>query len=109
MSAKRLFILACLALFMSSVTRAGVLEEHYGRWMRGLAISHGPAIRTGIELFPRADGRPGAILVSPDQTPIALPIDRVQTVNGEVRFSIPSIGGDLTLRPDGDDLVGQDL
>jgi len=100
-------MLACLPLFMSPAIRAGVLEEHYGKWMGTLAIPHGPVIKTGIELFPRADGSPGASFASPDQTPIAVPVERVQTVNGEIRLSISSVGIDLALRPDGDDLVGQ--
>jgi len=59
------------------------------------AILHGPEPSTGIELFHRADGSLGAVLVSPDQDPIELPVDRVPTVNGEIRLSMPSVGIDF--------------
>jgi len=107
MSAKGLFILAALMLSTPPALRAGTLEEHYGKWLGTLEIPQGPKLRTGIDLFPRADGSPGATLVSPDQGLIELPVDQVQLVDGEIHLAISSVGIDLILRPDGDDLVGQ--
>jgi uncharacterized protein len=107
MSSRWLSILACMVLFTPPPSPAGVLEEHYGKWLGTLAIPQGPQLRTGIELFARADGSPGAILVSPDQAPMALPVDRVQIANGQIHLMLSMLGIDLNLQPDGAALVGQ--
>ena len=107
MSAKGLFVLACLMLSTPPAIRAGTVEELYGKWLGTLEIPQGPKFRTGIELFPRADGSPGATLISPDQGLIELPVEQVQVVDGGIHLVISSVGIDLNLRPDGDELVGQ--
>ena len=69
-------LIACLLpLCASTAALAGVIEDHYGRWLGKLSIPQGPTLATGIELFPRIDGSHGASLTVAEQGAFGLPVD----------------------------------
>ncbi len=100
-------LIACLlALCASTTASAGVIEDHYGKWLGKLSIPQGPTLATGIELFPRIDGSPGASLTVAEQGAFGLPVDQVDSADGGIRLAISILGIRLELRPGGDALVG---
>src|SRR5665213_2466662 len=100
-------LIACvLPLLAPTAALAGVIEDHYGKWLGKLSIPQGPTLATGIELFPRIDGSPGASLTVAEQGAFGLPVDQVDSMNGSIRLVVSILGIRLELRPDGDALVG---
>jgi uncharacterized protein len=105
MPARCLLILVCLAAL--GPASAGVIEDHYGQWLGTLSIPQGPTLRVGLDLFARVDGSAGASLLSPDQNPVALPVDGLSAVDGRIHIVLSQQGIQLDLRPDGNELAGE--
>jgi pimeloyl-ACP methyl ester carboxylesterase len=63
-----------LALHASA--HAGVLKDHMGYWMGELKIQNG-SIKSGVEVFTRADGSTWASFSSPDQGGYNIPVARI--------------------------------
>jgi pimeloyl-ACP methyl ester carboxylesterase len=96
---------ACLAA--ASIAHAGVVQDHYGRWMGKVTIPQGPTLSTGVELLERADGSAGGRLVSPDQGDFNVPLDLVSEADGAIEATAPTAGITLHLVPVGDRLEGE--
>lgn len=56
---------------------AGVLKEHPGNWLGELNIPQGPTLKSGLEIFTRADGSTWASYASPDQGSYDIPVARI--------------------------------
>ena len=96
-------------LAASAIAQAGVVEDHYGKWMGKLSIPGGPTLRFGVEFLARADGTPGGRLVSPDQGDFDVPLDRVTATNAAIEADADIVGIRLRLHPNGDRLEGEAL
>jgi pimeloyl-ACP methyl ester carboxylesterase len=62
---------------LHSVAFAGVVKDHPGHWMGDLKLPDGRVLKSGIELFSRADGSPWASMASPNQGAYDLPVERI--------------------------------
>ncbi|WP_305823389.1 alpha/beta hydrolase family protein [Massilia brevitalea] len=62
--------------------QAGVVAEHPGYWMGNLTLPDGRVLKSGVELFQRADGTPWGSFSSPDQGAYDIPV-RALTEGGE--------------------------
>ena len=96
-------------LAATAIAHAGVVDDHYGRWMGKLSIPNGPTLRLGLELLARADGSPGGRLVSPDQGDFNVPVDRVTESGGQIEVSAAVVGMRLRLHASGEHLEGEIL
>jgi pimeloyl-ACP methyl ester carboxylesterase len=79
-----------LLLALHSGANAGVVEEHLGYWMGELKLPDGRVLKSGIELFTRADGSAWGSMASPDQGGYDIPIrsmeERGDTVEMQLAF-----------------------
>lgn len=66
-----------IPLALHSVAYAGVVKDHPGHWMGDLKLPDGRVLKSGIELFSRADGSPWASMASPDQGAYDIPVERI--------------------------------
>lgn len=57
--------------------QAGVVADHPGHWMGDLSLPDGQVLKSGVELFTRADGSPWASFSSPDQGAYDIPVKRI--------------------------------
>jgi uncharacterized protein len=96
-----------LSLFCVGSAGAGVIEDHFGKWLGKVNVPNGPTLRTGIELFARADGSPGANFVSPDQGQFNIPVDRVSLTDDRIELTLSALGIHVRVEPKGDALVGE--
>jgi hypothetical protein len=106
---RRATVAAAAWLAATAAAHAGIVEDHYGRWMGTISVPQGPTLRLGLELFARADGSPGGRLVSPDQGDFNVPVDGVMESGGAIEVSAPIVGMRLRLHPDGARLGGEVL
>jgi pimeloyl-ACP methyl ester carboxylesterase len=71
-------VLPLLTLFaLQSAAHAGVVKEHPGYWMGDLKLPDGRVLKSGIELFSRADGSAWASFASPDQGGYDIPVNSI--------------------------------
>ena len=64
-------------LLTASLSQAGVLKDHPGRWLGDMKTPRGRVLKFGAELFLRADGSPWASVASPDQGAFDIPVHSV--------------------------------
>ena len=57
--------------------QAGVVADHPGHWMGDLSLPDGRVLKSGVELFTRADGSSWASFSSPDQGAYDIPVKRI--------------------------------
>jgi pimeloyl-ACP methyl ester carboxylesterase len=108
----RLFALT-LAICLSSAagfaqTASVPPETYYGQWLgKGPALPNGPTLSTGIEIFARADGTPGAFLAVPEQGQFNLNMDRVAITGDRLTAAVTQIGLEIRLKATGHSLIGE--
>ncbi len=61
-------------LALHAGAQAGVVADHPGYWMGNLTLPDGQVLKSGVELFKRADGSPWASFSSPDQGAYDIPV-----------------------------------
>lgn len=82
-----LFLLA-----LHSAAHAGVVKDHPGHWMGELKLPDGRILKSGVELFSRADGSAWASFASPDQGAYDVPVksmdEKGDTVELQLGFGV---------------------
>lgn len=101
------FAAGLLLLSFAANAGSGVIEDHYGKWLGSISIPNGPMLKLGFELFARADGSPGANLVSPDQGQFTIPVNGLSVTESRIELTISSLGIHIRVKPDGAALVGE--
>ncbi len=84
-----------LAGQQSAASPLGVWQ---GKWLGHIQIPGGPQLAAGLEVFERADGTPGANLISPDQGVAVMPIDSLTLGSDALQANAEMLGGELALR-----------
>jgi pimeloyl-ACP methyl ester carboxylesterase len=69
-------------LALHPMAYAGVVKDHPGHWMGNLKLPDGRVLKSGIELFSRADGTAWASFASPDQGGYDIPVKSINE-NGD--------------------------
>lgn len=85
-----------ILMALHGAAQAGVLVAHPGRWMGELKIPNGPTLKSGIEIFTRADGSAWASFASPDQGAYDIPVIRVKEEGETAELELPF--GQMTVR-----------
>jgi len=76
----------------AKVVAAAIPKELEGIWEGKLPIPGGMELRIVIKVEKGKDGALKAVLVSPDQSPIGIPIGSIGLKNGEMSFEIKKLG-----------------
>jgi dienelactone hydrolase len=63
------------------------------KWLGKLEIPNGPKLTVTIELFKKADGTFGAVMGSPDQGRMGIPVDKFDFSDNIIRFDVNALGG----------------
>jgi hypothetical protein len=88
--------IACLTvalLLMALVLgRAAHAQEAAGAW-HGVLSAQGMELRVGVELKAKPGGALEGVMLSPEQTPDPIPLDKVEAKDGVLTFGIASLGG----------------
>ena len=89
--------LCALALLVAlePVAHAGVVADHPGYWMGDLTLPDGRVLKSGMELFKRADGSAWASFASPDQSVYDIPVIHVEERGDTAQITLPF--GDMTI------------
>ena len=80
----------------AKVVATPIPKELEGIWEGKLAINGGIELRIVLKVEKGKDGALKAVLVSPDQTPIGIPISSVVLKDGELSFESKRIGAKYT-------------
>lgn len=78
-----LFLLA-----FQSAAHAGVVKDHPGHWMGALKLPDGRVLKSGVELFTRADGSAWASFASPDQGAYDVPVKSMDEQGDTVKLQL---------------------
>jgi pimeloyl-ACP methyl ester carboxylesterase len=79
-----------LVLFaLHSVASAGVVKDHPGYWMGDLKLPDGRALKSGVEMFSRADGSAWASFSSPDQGAYDIPVTQIDEKGNTAELRLP--------------------
>lgn len=78
-----LFLLA-----LHSAANAGVVKDHPGHWMGDLKLPDGRILKSGVELFSRADGSAWASFASPDQGAYDVPVKSMEEKGDTVELQL---------------------
>lgn len=78
-----LFLLA-----LHSAANAGVVKDHPGHWMGDLKLPDGRILKSGVELFSRADGSAWASFASPDQGAYDVPVKSMEEEGDTVELHL---------------------
>lgn len=73
---------------MHTAAQAGVVKDHPGYWMGELKLPNGRVLKSGIELFNRADGSPWASMASPDQGAYDIPVQSINEHGNTVELRV---------------------
>lgn len=63
------------------------------KWLGKLEIPSGPKLTVTIEIFKKADGTFGAVMGSPDQGRMGIPVDEFEWAEHKIRLEIKALGG----------------
>ena len=90
-------ILLCILIIICITSRAAATDNDLGnisrKWLGKLEIPNGPKLTVTIELFKKADGTFGAVMGSPDQGRMGIPVDKFDLSDNKIRFDINALGG----------------
>ncbi len=78
-----------LMLALHASAHAGVLKDHPGHWLGDLKIPNGPTLKSGIEIYTRADGSDWASFSSPDQGGYDIPVIRIKEDGNTAELELP--------------------
>lgn len=73
---------------MHGGAHAGVVADHQGYWMGDLKLPNGQVLKSGVELFKRADGSAWASLSVPDQGAYDIPVKRMEEKGDSVDLQL---------------------
>jgi len=79
------------------------------KWLGKLEIPNGTKLTVTIEIFEKADGTLGAVMGSPDQGRMGIPVDEFRRQEDKIRLDIKALGGVIegTLSDDGSSIQAQ--
>lgn len=63
------------------------------KWLGKLEIPNRAKLTVTIEIFEKADGSLGAVMGSPDQGRMGIPVDKFEWTEDKIRFDIKALGG----------------
>ena len=63
------------------------------KWLGKLEIPNGPKLTVTIEIFEKADQSLGAVMGSPDQGRVGIPVDAFEWTEDRIKFDIRALGG----------------
>lgn len=77
-----------LLFALHSGAQAGVVADHPGYWMGDLTLPDGEILKTGVEIFKRADGSAWASFAVPDQGAYDIPVNSMEEKDNTVELRL---------------------
>jgi len=65
------------------------LRAHQGRWLGDLTLPNGHVIKSGVDIFTRADGSVWASYASPDRGAYDIPVKRIRSSGDSAELELP--------------------
>ena len=81
------------------------LREHQGRWLGELTLPNTRVVKSGVDVYTRADGSVWASYASPDRDAYDIPVENIQSARDKVQLELPFAKLTLTWR--GDHFAGE--
>ena len=83
-----LYILIVMCVSYEASAIGNDLDTINRKWLGKLEIPNGPKLTVTIELFKKADGTFGAVMGSPDQGRMGIPVDKFDFSDNIIRFDV---------------------